>query len=104
MIMRQSLLAPNDSKINCLILQYIRAMDMPTLFKFTNIFKSIDTQERIGYSLELCEYLTTCALRTYVCSPYICIRMRWCLTGRIKGIYSAIFVLHITYIRIYVRG
>ena len=47
--------APNDSRINCLILQYVREMNTRALFKFTSVLKGIETQQNIGYSLELCK-------------------------------------------------
>ena len=46
--------APNDINMNCLLLQYVRAMDMPNLLKFCNLLKSIETQEHVGDTLEKC--------------------------------------------------
>ena len=46
--------APNDHKMNTILLQYIRSMDITTLFKFINILRSIETQINIGNFLKLC--------------------------------------------------
>ena len=43
--------APNDMKINCLILQYVKLMDVPMLLEFCNVLKSIETQQCIGKTL-----------------------------------------------------
>ena len=40
--------APNDSKMNTVILQYVRAMDINQLNKFCDVLKSIETQKNIG--------------------------------------------------------
>ena len=40
--------APNDSKMNAVILQYVRAMDVNQLNKFCDVLKSIETQKSIG--------------------------------------------------------
>ena len=45
---------PNDDKMNLVLLQYVRSMDLSSLFKFTEILKSIETQGNIGHHLELC--------------------------------------------------
>jgi len=50
--------APNDCKMNTVLLQYVRGMDLSALFKFTDILKSIETHEKIGHNLELCKYLS----------------------------------------------
>ena len=47
--------APNDIKMNCLLLQYVKLMDTKMLLKFCDILKSIETQERVGRNLEVCE-------------------------------------------------
>ena len=49
--------APNDTKINCLLLHYVKSMDMKELFKFCDILKSIETMQGIGESLETCKLL-----------------------------------------------
>ena len=49
--------APNDITMNCLLLQYVRAMDMPDLLKFCNVLKSIEPQQCIGVNLEICKLL-----------------------------------------------
>ena len=48
--------APYDSKINSLLLQYVRAMDLPSLFKFAEILQSVEALKSIGSLLELCKY------------------------------------------------
>ena len=47
--------APNDINMNRLLLQYVRAMDMPKLLKFCNLLKNIETQQCIGVNLETCK-------------------------------------------------
>ena len=47
--------APNDAKMNCLLLQYVKLMDMEKLLRFCSILKSIETQQHIGNSLEICK-------------------------------------------------
>ena len=47
--------APNDIKMNCLLLHYIKLMDKNMLFKFCDILKSIGTQQSIGENLEVCK-------------------------------------------------
>ena len=47
--------APNDTKMNCLLLQYVKLMDTKMLLKFCDILKSIETQRDIGKSLEICK-------------------------------------------------
>lgn len=46
--------APSDHKMNTILLQYIRSMDVNTLFKFIDILWSIETQISIGNCLKLC--------------------------------------------------
>ena len=46
--------APNDIKMNCLLLQYVRAMDMSHLMIFCNLLKNIETHQCIGVKLETC--------------------------------------------------
>ena len=52
--------APNDSKMNSVILQYVRAMDMSKLIKFCDILKSIETQKIIGDKLSTCKCIFIC--------------------------------------------
>ena len=40
--------APNDNKMNCLILQYIKLMKAEKLIEFCSILKSIETQKDVG--------------------------------------------------------
>ena len=49
--------APNDAKMNCLLLHYIKVMDKKMLFQFCGILNSIETQQSIGENLEVCEYI-----------------------------------------------
>ena len=49
--------APNDINMNRLLLQYVRAMNMPKLLKFCNLLKTIETQQCIGENLEKCTYV-----------------------------------------------
>ena len=46
--------APNDINMNRLLLQYVRAMDMPGLLKFCDLLKNLETQMYIGATLEKC--------------------------------------------------
>ena len=46
--------APNDLKMNCLLLQYIKMMNFPLLLNFCKILKSIENQQCIGEALEKC--------------------------------------------------
>ena len=45
--------APNDSKMNMVILEYVRAMDLTALLKFADLLLNIETQQLVGKSLEL---------------------------------------------------
>ena len=47
--------APNDIKMNTVLLQYIKAMDMNQLVKFCDILKNIETQKKFGDYLSACE-------------------------------------------------
>ena len=58
--------APIDSKMNSVILEYARAMDLFTLFKFTDLLINIETQKSIGNTLKigtLCTYVYTYVYR-----------------------------------------
>ena len=46
--------APNDSKMNTVLLQYIKAMDISQLISFCNILKSMETQKIVGDHLSAC--------------------------------------------------
>ena len=48
--------APNDMKMNCLILQYVKMMELSKLLEFCNILKDIEVQQSIGENLETCKY------------------------------------------------
>ena len=52
--------APNDIKMNCLILQYVKMMDVPMLLEFCDILKGIETQQCIGETLEKCKCIHVC--------------------------------------------
>jgi len=47
--------APNDMKMNCLILQYVKMMDTQMILEFCNVLKIVDTQKYIGETLETCK-------------------------------------------------
>ena len=47
--------APNDIKMNCLLLQYVKLMSTTETIKFCGILKEIETQRNIGNSLETCK-------------------------------------------------
>ena len=51
--------APNDSKMNTVILQCVRAMDLNFFMRFCDVLKNIETQISIGEYLSTCEY-TNC--------------------------------------------
>ena len=60
--------APNDIKMNCLLLQYVKMMDVKMLFKFCDTFKSIETHKSFGDTLELCKLcmcVATVAINTH---------------------------------------
>ena len=46
--------APNDNMMNVVTLEYVRAMDLPTLLKFADILKVMETQKLLSPSLKLC--------------------------------------------------
>ena len=48
--------APNDHKMNTVILQYVRAMNVNELITFCNVLKSIETQKNIGDCLSTGKY------------------------------------------------
>ena len=54
--------APNDINMNRLLLQYVRALDMPGLWKFCDLLKNIEIQQRIGIKLE------KCTQASYICT------------------------------------
>ena len=45
--------APNDIKMNIVILEYIRAMDITNLLKFADLLKGIELHYSIGCNLKL---------------------------------------------------
>ena len=48
--------APNDSKMNVIILEYVRAMNPTMLFKFADLLINIETQQSVGRHLKLGMY------------------------------------------------
>ena len=52
--------APNDSKMNTLLLQYVRSMNVNQLSRFCDILKSIDTHKIIGNCSSPCKYFNVC--------------------------------------------
>ena len=59
--------APNDINMNRLLLQYVRAMDMPGLLKFCNLLKTIETHQCIGETLETCMCVSCVHVYHQVC-------------------------------------
>ena len=49
--------APNDSKMNTVLLQYVKAMDINQLISFCDILKSTETQKIIGDCLSSCKFI-----------------------------------------------
>ena len=49
--------APNDNRMNTVLLQYVRAMHMSELISFCDVLKSIETQKTIGELLSTCKYI-----------------------------------------------
>ena len=47
--------APNDVKMNCLILQYVKLMNISDVMKFCAVLKEIESLKIIGNTLENCE-------------------------------------------------
>ena len=45
--------APNDSKMNIVLLEYIRAMDVTNLLKFADLLKGIEMHYSVGCKLKL---------------------------------------------------
>ena len=59
--------APNDSMMNEVILEYVRAMDLPTLLKFADLLRDVETQKSISTLLNFCTYVATYVYCTCVC-------------------------------------
>ena len=49
--------APNDHKMNTVLLQYLKTMDSNMFIKFCNVLKNIETQKTIEYYLSTCKAL-----------------------------------------------
>ena len=45
--------APNDNKMNMMILEYVRTMDLTALLKFADLLLNIETQQFVGKCLKL---------------------------------------------------
>ena len=63
--------APNDMKINCILLQYVKLLSLNKLLQFCSVLKEIDTQENIGQSLEACKCANPNLLKTNYFVKYI---------------------------------
>ena len=46
--------APNDIKMNTVMLQYVKNMNVDMFMSFCEILKDLETQKRIGESLSTC--------------------------------------------------
>jgi len=57
--------APNDMKMNCLILEYLKLMNVSDLMKFCAILKEIEPQKIIGNTIENCKKMFV--VRTCIC-------------------------------------
>ena len=44
--------APNDSQMNIAIMEYVRAMDLSALYKFTDLLINIEAQQSTGKALK----------------------------------------------------
>ena len=67
--------APNDNKMNTLLLQYVRSMNVNQLSKFCDIFKGIEAHKIIGDCSSPCKYLTSCVCVCVCVSVYVCVCM-----------------------------
>ena len=50
--------APNDNKMNILLLQYVKSMNVSQLSRFCKILKSIETHKIIGDCSSTCKCLS----------------------------------------------
>ena len=57
--------APNDNKMNTLLLQYVRSMNANQLSRFCDILKSIEAHNIIGVCSSTCKYLS-CYVYMYI--------------------------------------
>ena len=48
--------APNDSKMNVLLLQYVRSMNMSQLSRFCDILERIEAHKVVGECSSTCKY------------------------------------------------
>ena len=60
--------APNDNKMNTVILQYIKEMDINKLNSFCDALKNIETQKIIGDFLSTCKCINYFIYILYVAS------------------------------------
>ena len=44
--------APNDSQMNIAIMEYVRTMDLTSLYKFADFLINMETQQSIGKTLK----------------------------------------------------
>ena len=58
--------APNDYKMNTIILQYVRAMNVNELIHFCNTIKSIETQKTIANCLSNGKYMYNHYINYYI--------------------------------------
>ena len=61
--------APNDNKMNTLLLQYVRSMNVNQLSKFCNIFKSIETHKINRDCSLICKCIKSTSILSYC---YVC--------------------------------
>ena len=61
---------PNDSKMNTIILQYVRAMDVNLFIRFCDVLKNIEIQKSIGEYLSACKYTNY-----YICMYISCVHV-----------------------------
>ena len=61
--------APNDNKMNTLLLQYVRSMSVSQLSKFCDIFKSIETHKINGVCSSFCKCIKSSNILSYC---YVC--------------------------------
>ena len=67
--------APNDSKMNTVILQYVRSMDVTLFIRFCDVLKDIETQKSIGEYLSACKYTNYYQDITYACIYVSCVHV-----------------------------
>jgi len=58
--------APNDFKMNFLILQYVKQMDEDNLLKFCNALKGIERHQTLGSTLQDCKLIICHSLNKHM--------------------------------------